>query len=178
MWALVASKTLASPLFEILNTPLNSNQYSITPICRNFSAGSLYNSESNTSLYETGSGPGLYNSESNTSSYETGAVFHRRFSYDFSFQIIHGDVAGRNVLVSDGFILKISDFGLANVVPNQQHSCQHKLSVSCPHMWHNWKFPTSDWLTWYPINNIHVSINYRWVARTCDTIENFRLRIG
>lgn len=41
------------------------------------------------------------------------------------FQIIHRDIAARNVLVCDGIAIKIADFGLARSIGNDYYYRRH-----------------------------------------------------
>lgn len=47
-----------------------------------------------------------------------------------SFQVLHGDLAARNVLLADDYIVKICDFGLAKSMYNSENY-QRKKHVSC-----------------------------------------------
>ena len=39
----------------------------------------------------------------------------------FHFQIVHCDLAARNILIAEGFVLKIADFGFARGIHETEH---------------------------------------------------------
>ena len=41
--------------------------------------------------------------------------------YIFLLQIYHGDLSARNILIAEGFLLKIADFGLARELNDQEY---------------------------------------------------------
>ena len=47
-------------------------------------------------------------------------------------QIVHCDIAARNILISEGFVLKIGDFGMARDVSDTDYYRKYEVKVVKP----------------------------------------------
>lgn len=50
------------------------------------------------------------------------------------FKCVHRDLAARNVLVNENFTIKITDFGMAKVIENQE-SYKETVNIKLPLKW-------------------------------------------
>ena len=59
-------------------------------------------------------------------------LFKEYFVKTSSFQVLHGDLAARNVLLADDGVVKVADFGLARqLYTDENYMKQSQVNIAC-----------------------------------------------